>query len=95
MHQKLLPFKTMHFAFTPKPLMDFWRWFDTRGGVCVCVCVQVSMWGLHGEHSVGFQQAENFKAEVSESVKIILYKVKGWEWEKGKEVWERGSEKDL
>lgn len=41
------------------------------------MCAQVSMWGLHGEHSVGFQQAENFKAEVSESVKIIPDKVKG------------------
>lgn len=41
------------------------------------MCVQVSMWGLHDEHSVGFQQAENFKPEVSESVKIIPAKVKG------------------
>lgn len=35
------------------------------------MCVQVRMGGLYGEHSVGFQQAENFKAEVSERVKII------------------------
>lgn len=47
------------------------------------MCIQVSMWGLYSEHSVGFQQDENFKAEVSERVKIIPDKVKGWGWEKG------------
>lgn len=45
--------------------------------MCVYMCIQVSMWGLYSEHSVGFQQDENFKAEVSERVKIIPDKVKG------------------
>lgn len=79
MHQKPLPFKTMHFTFSPKPLMDFRKGFDMRGGECVYKWA----WGGYGEHSVGFQQAENFKAEVSERVRIIPAKVKRWEWEKG------------
>lgn len=85
-HQKPLPFKTMHFTFSPKPLMDFRKGFDMRGGECVYKWA----WGgggLYGEHSVGFQQAENFKAEVSERVKIIPA---GWKDEsERKEVWQK------